>query len=132
MEKKKMRLADKVTVITESGSGFGEGIAKACTNEGTSVVVSDINEDGGKRVTEENAVAGGMVRPRPGPTWYNTSKGAVTTLTKSMAIELAPNHIRVNALNPVASNTPLLPTFLGEDKPENREAPRATVPLAAY
>jgi NADP-dependent 3-hydroxy acid dehydrogenase YdfG len=77
MEKKKMQLANKVTVITESGSSFGEGIAKACTNEGTLVVVSDINEDGDKRVTEENAVAGGTVNPRPGPTWYNTSKGAV-------------------------------------------------------
>ena len=46
-----------------------------------------------------------------------------------MAIELAPDRIRVNALNPVAGDTPLLPTFLGEDTPENREAFRATIPL---
>ena len=56
-----MQLADKVTVITGSGSGFGEGIAKACAREGASVVVSDINEDGGQRVTEEIAAAGGSV-----------------------------------------------------------------------
>ncbi len=214
-----MQLADKVTVITGSGSGFGEGIAKACAREGAAVVVSDINETGGQRVTEEIATTGGTVSfckadvangddtralieharsqfgrldvlvnnagvghkrmpmtevteaeidrvfavnvkgiyhtanaaipvmraqgggviiniastgavsPRPGLTWYNASKGAVTTLTKSMAIELAPDKIRVNALNPVAGDTPLLPTFLGEDTPENREAFRATIPL---
>jgi 3-oxoacyl-[acyl-carrier protein] reductase len=219
MEKMQMQLADKVTVITGSGSGFGEGIAKACAHEGASVVVSDINEEGGRRVTQEITAAGGAasfcranvadgvetqalidhalstfgrldilvnnagvshkrksmievtedeldlifavnvkglyntanaaipvmreqgggviiniastgaVSPRPGLTWYNASKGAVTTLTKSMAIELAPDKIRVNALNPVAGDTPLLPTFLGEDTPENREAFRATIPL---
>ncbi len=56
-----MQLADKVTVITGSGSGFGEGIAKACAAEGASVVVSDINAEGGQRVTEEIAAAGGTV-----------------------------------------------------------------------
>jgi 3-oxoacyl-[acyl-carrier protein] reductase len=214
-----MQLAGKVAVITGSGSGFGEGIAKACAREGAWVVVSDINVEGGRRVADEIETAGGSaaffktdvaksddtqalidyaqshygrfdvlvnnagvghlrkpmtevteeefdrvfavnvkgiyhttkaavpvmreqgsgviiniastgaVSPRPGLTWYNASKGAVTTLTKSMAIELAPDHIRVNALNPVAGDTPLLPTFLGEDTPENREAFRATVPL---
>ncbi len=214
-----MQLAGKVAVITGSGSGFGEGIAKACAREGAWVVVSDINEEGGRRVAGEIETAGGSVSffkadvsqsadtqalvdhaqsqygrfdilvnnagvghirkpmtavsedefdrvfavnvkgiyhttnaavpvmreqgsgviiniastgavsPRPGLTWYNASKGAVTTLTKSMAIELAPDKIRVNALNPVAGDTPLLPTFLGEDTPENREAFRATVPL---
>lgn len=214
-----MQLAGKVTVITGSGSGFGEGIAKACAREGAWVVVSDINEEGGRRVTQEiettggsavffkadvsdsadtkalvdyaqshygrfdvlvnnagvghlrkpmtevteeefdlvfavnvkgiyhtakaavpvmreqghgvivNIASTGAVSPRPGLTWYNASKGAVTTLTKSMAIELAPDRIRVNALNPVAGDTPLLPTFLGEDTPETREAFRASVPL---
>ncbi len=51
------------------------------------------------------------LRPRPGLTWYNGSKGAVNLLTKSMAVELAPDHIRVNGLAPVAGDTPLLPAF---------------------
>ncbi|MBT4907970.1 MAG: glucose 1-dehydrogenase [Rhodospirillaceae bacterium] len=76
-----------------------------------------------------NIASTGAVRPRPGLTWYNATKGAVTTLTKSMAVELADDKIRVNAVNPVAGDTPLLATFLGEDTPENREAFRQTVPL---
>lgn len=76
-----------------------------------------------------NIASTGAVRPRPGLTWYNATKGAVTTLTKSMAVELADDRIRVNAVNPVAGDTPLLATFLGEDTPENREAFRQTVPL---
>jgi 3-oxoacyl-[acyl-carrier protein] reductase len=217
-----MRLAGKTAIVTGSGSGFGEGIAKAFAREGAAVVVNDVNTDGGTRVAGEIAGAGGAasfcradvtdaaevralvehalsnhggldilvnnagvahkrkpmlevtedeldrilavnvkglyhtasaaipamraggggaivniastaaVRPRPGLTWYNASKGAVTTLTKSMAVELAPDNIRVNAVNPVAGETPLLPTFLGEDTPENREAFRATVPLGRF
>lgn len=76
-----------------------------------------------------NIASTGAVRPRPGLAWYNATKGAVTTLTKSMAVELADDKIRVNAVNPVAGDTPLLATFLGEDTPENREAFRQTVPL---
>ncbi|MBO6783500.1 MAG: glucose 1-dehydrogenase [Alphaproteobacteria bacterium] len=217
-----MRLKGKTAIVTGSGSGFGEGIAKVFAREGANVVVNDVNEDGGKRVAAEiasengnasffaadvtsaedmtrlvdhatttygglhilvnnagvahkrksmldvtedeldrilavnvkglyhtaNAAipvmrAGGSgaivniastaaVRPRPGLTWYNASKGAVTTLTKSMAVELAEDGIRVNAVNPVAGETPLLPTFLGEDTPENREAFRQTVPLGRF
>jgi 3-oxoacyl-[acyl-carrier protein] reductase len=69
------------------------------------------------------------VRPRPGLAWYNGSKGAVITLTKSMAVELAPDAIRVCALNPVAGETGMLHLFLGEDTPERREQFRSTVPL---
>ncbi|MBS28032.1 MAG: 3-oxoacyl-ACP reductase [Alphaproteobacteria bacterium] len=217
-----MRLEGKTAIVTGSGSGFGEGIAKIFAREGAAVIVNDINEDGGQRVTGEIKDAGGRaafvaadvtsgtetqsmvdqavaefgglqilinnagtahkrksmlevteeeidrilavnvkglyhtanaaipamrsggggavvniastaaVRPRPGLTWYNASKGAVTTLTKSMAIELAEDGIRVNAVNPVAGETPLLPTFLGEDTPENREAFRQTVPLGRF
>ena len=76
-----------------------------------------------------NIASTAAVRPRPGLAWYNASKGAVTTLTKSMALELAPDRIRVNALNPVAGDTPLLATFMGEDTPEKRAAFIATVPL---
>ena len=214
-----MRLAGKTAIVTGSGSGFGEGIARTMAREGAAVVVNDVNEDGGNRVAQAIADAGGRatfvaadvtrahdvqamvdqaveafggldilvnnagvshkrkpmldvtedeldrilavnvkglfhtanaaipamrtrgggaiiniastgaVRPRPGLTWYNATKGAVTTLTKSMAVELADDKIRVNAVNPVAGDTPLLATFLGEDTPENREAFRQTVPL---
>jgi 3-oxoacyl-[acyl-carrier protein] reductase len=75
-----------------------------------------------------NIASTGAIAPRPGLTWYNTTKGAVVTLTKSMAIELAPDRIRVNAINPVAGDTPLLATFMGEDTPENRAAFRARGP----
>ncbi|MCB1493124.1 MAG: glucose 1-dehydrogenase [Rhodobiaceae bacterium] len=72
------------------------------------------------------------VRPRPGLTWYNGTKGAVITLTKSMAVELAPRGIRVNALNPVVGETGLTAMFLGEDTPEMREAFRSTIPLGRF
>ncbi len=69
------------------------------------------------------------LRPRPGLTWYNGTKGAVHAITKSMAIELAPDRIRVCALAPVAGDTPLLATFMGEDTPEKREAFKSSIPL---
>jgi 3-oxoacyl-[acyl-carrier protein] reductase len=70
------------------------------------------------------------VRPRPGLTWYNGSKGAVSVLSKSMAVELAPDNIRVNCLAPVIGETALLETFMGlPDTPENRAAFVATIPM---
>jgi 3-oxoacyl-[acyl-carrier protein] reductase len=72
------------------------------------------------------------LRPRPGLTWYNASKGAVHSVTKSMAVELAPNKIRVNALAPVAGDTPLLPSFLGSDSPEMRAKFIASIPLGRF
>lgn len=72
------------------------------------------------------------LRPRPGLAVYNASKGAVHVMTKSMAVELAPDKIRVCALAPVAGETPLLAMFLGEDTPEKRAAFRATVPLGRF
>ncbi len=70
------------------------------------------------------------ISPRAGLTWYNGSKGAVNTITKSMAVELAPDKIRVNAICPVAGDTPLLATFLGQpDTPEARAPFLATIPL---
>jgi 3-oxoacyl-[acyl-carrier protein] reductase len=69
------------------------------------------------------------VRPRPGLVWYNGSKGAVIICSKAMAVELAPYKIRVNCLNPVAGETPLLATFMGEDTPEMRAKFIASVPL---
>ena len=72
------------------------------------------------------------LRPRPGLTVYNSSKGAVHVMTKSMAVELAPDKIRVCALAPVAGETPLLAMFMGEDTPEKRAAFKATVPLGRF
>jgi len=70
------------------------------------------------------------VRPRPGLTWYNGSKGAVVLITKSMAVELAPDGIRANAINPALAETPLLTTFMGgADTPENRAKFTASIPL---
>lgn len=72
------------------------------------------------------------VSPRPGLAWYNASKGWVITATRSMAVELAPSGIRVNALNPVAGETPMLKTFMGGDTPEKRERFLATIPLGRF
>ena len=72
----------------------------------------------------------GSIRPRPGLTWYNSSKGAVSVMTKSMAVELAPFDIRVNLIAPVMSATALLPEFMGvPDTPENRARFVSTIPL---
>ena len=72
------------------------------------------------------------VRPRPGLTWYNASKGALITASRSMAVELAPDNIRVNVINPVAGETPLLATFMGEDTPEIRAKFVASIPLGRF
>jgi 3-oxoacyl-[acyl-carrier protein] reductase len=82
---------------------------------------------GGGVIINTASTAG--VRPRPGLTWYNASKGAVITMTKSMAVELAPRRIRVCAINPVAGETPLLAEFMGADTPENRAKFIASIPL---
>jgi 3-oxoacyl-[acyl-carrier protein] reductase len=69
------------------------------------------------------------VRPRPGLTWYNGSKGAAIVTSRSMAAELAPDNIRVNVINPVAGETGLLAEFMGEDTPQMRAKFIATIPL---
>lgn len=77
-----------------------------------------------------NVSSTAAISPRAGLTWYNGSKGAVNTITKSMAVELAPDKIRVNAICPVAGDTPLLATFMGKsDTPEARAPFLATIPL---
>lgn len=93
----------------------------------TRAVVPVFRRQGGGVILNTASTAG--LRPRPGLTWYNASKGAVITLTKSMAAELAPDRIRVNCLCPVAGETGMLADFMGGDTPENRARFAASVPL---
>jgi 3-oxoacyl-[acyl-carrier protein] reductase len=94
----------------------------------TIAAVPRMETRGGGIIINVASTAG--VRPRPGLTWYNGSKGAVITLTKSLAVELAPKNIRVNAINPVMGETALLTQFMGQaDTPENRAKFIAGIPL---
>jgi 3-oxoacyl-[acyl-carrier protein] reductase len=79
-----------------------------------------------------NVASTAALSPRPRLSWYNASKGWMVTATKAMAVELAPFGIRVNALCPVAGETPLLKSFLGEDTPEMRAKFLATIPLGRF
>ncbi len=214
-----MRLANKISIVTGGGSGFGEGIALRFAQEGASVVVADIDAKAAARVVAAILASGGRaqamavdvakaadvdrmveatvekfgrldilvnnagishvngpmlavdeamfervyavnvksiflaahaavpvfrrqgggvilntastagLRPRPGLVWYNGSKGAAITITKGMAVELAPEKIRVNCLCPVAGETSLLATFMGADTPEKRAQFKASIPL---
>jgi len=92
----------------------------------TLAVVPLMGERGGCII---NTASTAGLRPRPGLTWYNASKGWVITATKSMAVELAPRNIRVNCLCPVAGETGMLARFMGEDTPEARARFKASVPL---
>lgn len=214
------QLEGKVAIVTGSGSGFGEGVAKTYAQEGAKVIVADINPAAAERVAREiggSALAvqvditkaadvqamvaktletfkrldiivnnagtthknqpmldvdektfdrvfevnvksiflitkavvpvmrkqgGGVIlnvgstagiRPRPGLTWYNASKGAVNLLSRSMAIELAPDKIRVNAICPVMGVTGLFEAFMGlPDTPENRAKFMSTIPMGRF
>lgn len=79
-----------------------------------------------------NVASTAGVSPRPRLNWYNASKGWMNTATKAMAVELAPEGIRVNAINPVAGETPLLKSFMGEDTPEVRAKFLSTIPLGRF
>ncbi|HWF65044.1 MAG TPA: glucose 1-dehydrogenase [Rhizomicrobium sp.] len=85
-----------------------------------------------KRGAILNIASTGGVSPRPNLTWYNASKGWMITATRAMAVELAPFGIRVNAINPVAGETPLLATFMGEDTPEIRAKFLASIPIGRF
>lgn len=90
--------------------------------------VPEMEKRGGGVIINTASTAG--VRPRPGLTWYNGSKGAAITLTKSMAAELACKNIRVNAINPVIGETGMLEQFMGSaDTPENRAKFVSGIPL---
>jgi 3-oxoacyl-[acyl-carrier protein] reductase len=215
-----MKLQGRVAIVTGSGGGFGEGIAKHFAELGAKILVADLRGDEAERVAAEIKAAGGEavaanidvtqsadvarmvdlavstfgkldilvnnagtthknspmlevdeatfdrvyavnvksiylsavhavpvfrrqgsgnilnvastagVRPRPGLTWYNGSKGAAILLTKSMAVELAPDKIRVNAVNPVMGETGLLGHFLpAGDAEVGRQKVIGTIPL---
>jgi 3-oxoacyl-[acyl-carrier protein] reductase len=91
-------------------------------------VVPHFRKRGAGHILNIGSTAG--IRPRPGLTWYNGSKAAVNLLTKSLAVELAPDKIRVNAICPVMGPTGMLEQFMGvPDTPENRARFIATIPL---
>jgi 3-oxoacyl-[acyl-carrier protein] reductase len=97
----------------------------------TLAAVPALEQRGGGSIIITASTAG--VRPRPGLTWYNGSKGAALTLTKSMAAELAPKNIRVNAINPVIGETGMIERFMGmPDTPENRAKFTAGIPLGRF
>jgi len=80
-----------------------------------------------------NVASTAGVSPRPRLNWYNASKGWMITATRTMAVELAPEGVRVNAINPVAGETPLLKTFMGgEDTPEIRAKFLSTIPIGRF
>jgi 3-oxoacyl-[acyl-carrier protein] reductase len=219
-----MRVKNKSIIVTGSGGGIGEGIAKRLSTEGAWITIADINEEQGKKVAAEITDAGGTafffktdvtnsenvralvaetvtrygsldvminnagwthrnrpalevseddfdkcyavnvksiylatihatpifrtqgggcfiniastagVRPRPGLTWYNGSKGAVITTSKSLAAELGPDNIRVNCINPVFNpDTGLAAEFAGGTLTDERKATfRASIPLGRF
>lgn len=93
-------------------------------------IVPHMKEKGQGAILNVASTAG--VSPRPRLSWYNASKGWMITATKAMAVELAPLGVRVNAINPVAGETPLLKSFMGEDTPEVRAKFLSTIPLGRF
>ena len=79
-----------------------------------------------------NVASTAGLSPRPNLNWYNASKGWMITATKTMAVELAPFGVRVNAIAPVAGETPLLTSFMGQDTPEIRAKFLASIPLGRF
>ena len=93
-------------------------------------IVPHMKDAGAGAILNVASTAG--VSPRPNLNWYNASKGWMITATKAMAVELAPFGIRVNAVNPVAGETPLLKSFMGEDTPEIRAKFLSTIPIGRF
>ena len=90
-----------------------------------------LRERGGGCIINTSSTA--ALRPRPGLAVYCRSKGAVSNLTKALAVELAPDKVRVNAICPVIGETGMLETFMGvPDTPENRKKFEATIPLGRF
>ncbi|MCE2931953.1 MAG: SDR family oxidoreductase [Hyphomicrobiales bacterium] len=94
-------------------------------------IIPHYRAKGGGVILNIGSTAG--IRPRPGLTWYNSTKGAVNLLSRSMAVELAPDRIRVNCVAPVIGATGLLEQFMGmPDTPENRAKFLGTIPLGRF
>ena len=73
------------------------------------------------------------VRPGPGLTWYSATKAAMINATKGLALEMAPHGVRVNAVNPMIGETPMMTDFMGmEDTPANRERFLQRIPLRRF
>jgi 3-oxoacyl-[acyl-carrier protein] reductase len=79
-----------------------------------------------------NIASTGGVSPRPNLAWYNASKGWMIAAGRAMAVELAPFGVRVNVINPVAGETPMLATFMGQDTPEIRPRFLASIPIGRF
>ncbi len=94
-------------------------------------VVPHMRKKGGGVILNIGSTAG--IRPRPGLTWYNGSKAAVNIISKSMAVELGPDKIRVNAICPVMGETGMFTQFMGmPDTPENRAKFLGSIPLGRF
>ena len=79
-----------------------------------------------------NVASTAGISPRPKLNWYNASKGWMITATKAMAVELAPFKVRVNAIAPVAGETPLLKSFMGGNTPQKKQAFLSTIPIGRF
>jgi 3-oxoacyl-[acyl-carrier protein] reductase len=115
---------DVDSIVNNAGTSHRNGPILEI-DEATFDKVYDVNV---KSIFHIGSTAG--IRPRPGLTWYNGSKAAVNLISKSLAVELAPDKVRVNCICPVIGATALLETFMGvPDTPENRARFIATIPL---
>lgn len=120
------RNGDMLAVEEETFDLIAAVNMKAIYHAARAVVPIMAGQGGGVILTTASTAG---LRPRPGLTWYNASKGWAITATKSMAVELAPQNIRVNCLCPVAGETGMLEKFMGEDTPEIRARFRGSIPL---
>ena len=93
-------------------------------------IVPHMKSNGSGAILNVASTAG--ISPRPNLNWYNASKGWMITATKTMAVELAPFGVRSNAICPVAGETPLLQSFMGQDTPEIRAKFLSTIPMGRF
>lgn len=119
-----------LTDVSEADFDLINGVNMKAIYHATLGVVPIMDKQGGGCIITTASTAG--LRPRPGLTWYNASKGWAVIATKSMAVELAPKNIRANCLCPVAGETGMLAQFMGEDTPEKRDLFRSSIPLGRF
>lgn len=119
-----------LTEVSEADFDLINGVNMKAIYYATLGVVPIMDKQGGGCIITTASTAG--LRPRPGLTWYNASKGWAVIATKSMAVELAPKNIRANCLCPVAGETGMLAQFMGEDTPERRDLFRSSIPLGRF